>query len=484
MLFKKTLNTDLAEIKHYLSVSQNGSFEKIRPHIASAEILHIKDLLGEALFNRLDQWYNAEDSGSTSASASLSPSIVPSVALFGAFNQMSGAVEMEAEALNEGPDPAFWWYVDDMCVNASEGEPGYDGPVLGNHFNIPAQELADHTKIHCRVDGDLSNDMYVHYSIETGWTVTGVLEEEGSGSIIIVPDLMKLVPSLSLQGSGSTSASVESDAALAALFPLVQRALINFAYYVGADEYSLHITDAGIQIVTDETHKTAFQWQIEAIKSSWLNKAYLFSDVVLVYLESHMAYYPSWVSSDSFTERMDTLLYTTRLFNDAFHIKNSRRLFLALKPIIRSIESKYVAYTLSQEYYDSLLVLLKTSKLTAEDELILKKVRPAIAHLAMSEAITRFSIEIFPEGVYSNLVSSFITSSAKNPAQKFDKSVAIEKLLAEGLAEMQGVQLYLDANASASKYKTYFESSRFVDPTKTPNRSEFVNTPQKGICLI
>ena len=68
MLFKESLNIDLAEIKQYLSVSQNGSFAKMRPHIAAAEILYIKDLLGEALFNRLNEWYNSEDSGSLSAS--------------------------------------------------------------------------------------------------------------------------------------------------------------------------------------------------------------------------------------------------------------------------------------------------------------------------------------------------------------------------------------------------------------------------------
>ncbi|MCK9399615.1 MAG: hypothetical protein M0Q51_06425 [Bacteroidales bacterium] len=368
MLFKEAFNIDLAEIKQYLSVSQNGSFAKIRPHIAAAEILYVKDLLGEGLYNLLSEWYNSESSGSTSvsASASLSPSL-------------------------------------------------------------------------------------------------SVVPEE----------------------SGSTSQSqVETNEALTAILPLVQRVLINFAYYIGADEYSLHITDAGMQIVTDETHKTAFQWQVEAAKASWLNKAYLFSDVLLVHLESHKADYPTWVSSESFTETMDSLLYTTKLFNDAFHIRNSRRLFLALKPIIRSIESKYAAYTLSQEYYDSLLVLLKTSAHTAEDTAILKKIRPAIAHLAMAEAITRFSIEVFPEGVYSNLVSSFGTVSAKNPAGKLDKAVAIEKLQAEGLAEIKDVQIYLDVNASASKYKIYFDSSRYVNPTVTLHRSEFINSADKGICLL
>jgi hypothetical protein len=295
-------------------------------------------------------------------------------------------------------------------------------------------------------------------------------------------------PILEFSGSTSPSASSssfqETPAALAELLPLVQNALINFAYFIGADEIGLHITDAGIQIITDETHKQAFQWQVEAAKSSWLNKAYLFSDALLSFLESHKTDYPSWVSSDSFTEIMDSLLYTTRLFDDAFNIRKSRRLFLALKPIIRSIESRYAAYTLSQKYYDSLLVLQRTSALTAEDNIILKKIRPAIAYLAMSEAISRFSIDIFPEGVYSNLVSAFGTIAAKNPANRNDKAAVIENLTAGGLAEMQGVQQYLDANASASKYKLYFESSRYVDPSVTVNRSEFINSKDKGMLLI
>ena len=63
----------------------------------------------------------------------------------------------------------------------------------------------------------------------------------------------------------------------------------------------------------------------------------------------------------------------------------------------------------------------------------------------MSEAITRFSVEIFPEGVYSNLVSAFGTIMGKNPANKFDKAAAISSLAADGNAEIQAVQTYLDA---------------------------------------
>jgi hypothetical protein len=368
MLFKESLNIDLAEIKQYLSVSQNGSFSKMRPHIAAAEILYIKDLLGETLFNRLNDYYNSEESGSTSASASGPPT---------------------------------------------------KPPILGG-----------------------------------------------------------------TEYSGSTSGSIETEASLAALLPLVQNALINFAYYVGADEIGLHITDAGIQIITDETHKQAFQWQVEAAKSSWLNKAYLFSDVVLLFLEQHLEHFPSWRSSDAFTENMDSLLYTTGQFNDEFFIRNSRRLFLALKPVIRSIESKYAVPTLSQAYYNTLLTSMRSGTISADDQVILKKIRTAIAHLSMAEAITRFSVEIFPEGVYSNLVSAFGTILAKNPSNKFDKANAISSLTADGNAEIQAVQTYLDANASQVKYPLYFVSSRYKSPVTSPNRSEFKNDAAKGICLL
>ena len=112
------------------------------------------------------------------------------------------------------------------------------------------------------------------------------------------PPILECSGSTSL--SPSSSSSDETPAALAELLPLVQNALINFAYYIGADEMGLHITDAGIQIITDETHKQAFQWQVEAAKSSWLNKAYLFSDVVLQFLEQHISDFPTWKSSEAY----------------------------------------------------------------------------------------------------------------------------------------------------------------------------------------
>jgi len=488
MLFKESLNTDLAEIKQYLSVSQNGSFAKIQPHIAAAEILHIKDLLGEALFNRLNEWYNSEDSGSLSASLSASPSSSPpvrSVMLSGVPNQQTRDVQYTALASFEDATSIFY-------MKNGMAHPGFPYPFDWNDTQAAPGDVVYAVVSSSNVQTE-SNFLYVTQNENFELVVSMdevIIIDDPFGDMMFMQESKPPI----LEGSGSTSPSaslspsssfsVETSTALAELLPLVQNVLINFAYYIGADEIGLHITDAGIQIITDETHKQAFQWQVEAAKSSWLNKAYLFSDALLSFLESHKADYPSWVSSDSFTEIMDSLLYTTRLFDDSFNIRKSRRLFLALKPIIRSIESRYAAYTLSQEYYDSLLSLQRTSELTAEDNIILKKIRPAIAYLAMSEAISRFSIDIFPEGVYSNLVSAFGTIAAKNPANRNDKAAVIENLTAGGLAEMQGVQLYLDANASASKYKLYFESSRYVDPSVTVNRSEFINSKDKGMLLI
>jgi hypothetical protein len=476
MLFKESLNIDLAEIKQYLSISQNGSFAKMRPHIAAAEILYIKDLLGEALFNRLNDWYNSEESGSTSTSASFSSEPLLRSVLISAVPGVNLAT-FSLTPQNIVGDINTTWIVNMMAHPSSPGTPDLimENPKDGDQVYA----------ILSNIGGDVqSNYMYIHVSESGEITID-------QDQIIIIDDpfsMMSFTRPPILESSGSTSPSssilIETPEALAELLPLVQNALINFAYYIGADEIGLHITDAGIQIITDDTHKQAFQWQVEAAKSSWLNKAYLFSDVVLLFLEQHLEDFPSWQSSEAFTENMDCLLYTTGQFNDEFFIRNSRRLFLALKPVIRSIESKYAVPTLSQAYYYALLTSMRSGTISADDQVILKKIRAAIAHLSMAEAITRFSLEIFPEGVYSNLVSAFGTINARNPSNKFDKANAISSLTSDGNAEIQAVQTYLDAHASESKYPLYFASSRYKNPTNTPNRSEFVNSADKGILLL
>ncbi len=473
MLFKESLNIDLAEIKQYLSVSQNGSFAKMRPHIAAAEILYIKDLLGETLFKRLNEWYNSEESGSTSSSLSGSPAL-RSVIISGIPGENLATFSLTPQNIVGDIDTT--WIVNMMAHPSSHGTPDLiiENPKDGDQVYA----------ILSNIGGDVqSNYMYIHVAESGEITID---EDE----IIIIEDpfsMLMLKGEPILEGSGSTSTSgisIETPEALAELLPLVQNALINFAYYIGADEIGLHITDAGIQIISDETHKQAFQWQVEAAKSSWLNKAYLFSDVVLQFLEQHISDFPSWVNSEAYTENKDSLLYTTGQFNDEFFIRNSRRLFLAIKPVIRSIESKYAVPTLSQCYYDALLASIRSGSISADDQVILKKIRSAIAHLSMSEAITRFSVEIFPEGVYSNLVSAFGTIMGKNPANKFDKAAAISSLAADGNAEIQAVQTYLDLNASETKYPLYFASSRYKSPVTSPNRSEFKNDAAKGICLL
>jgi len=493
MLFKESLNIDLAEIKQYLSVSQNGSFAKMRPHIAAAEILYIKDLLGEALFNRLNEWYNSEDSGSLSASLSASPSVSPSaspssnppvrsVMLSGVPNQQTRDVQYTALASFEDATSIFY-------MKNGMAHPGFPYPFDWNDTQAAPGDVVYAVVSSSNVQTE-SNFLYVtqneNFELVVSMDEVIIIDDPFGGMMMFNAPILEgsgsTSPSASL--SSSSSLSMETSAALAELLPLVQNALINFAYYIGADEMGLHITDAGIQIISDETHKQAFQWQVEAAKSSWLNKAYLFSDVVLQFLEQHISDFPTWKSSEAYTETKDSLLYTTGQFNDEFFIRNSRRLFLALKPVIRSIESKYAVPTLSQAYYDALLTSIRSGSISSDDQVILKKIRAAIVHLSMSEAITRFSVEIFPEGVYSNLVSAFGTIMGKNPANKFDKAAAISSLAADGNAEIQAVQTYLDLNASLAKYPLYFASSRYKSPVDSPNRSEFKNDAAKGICLL
>lgn len=348
MLFSPEKNTNLTEIRQYITVSMAGDFDSLKPHIAAAELLYIKDLLGKSLYDRLTAHYSGSSSGSGSAS-----------------------------------------------------------------------------------------------------------------------------------GSGGVSASEDLDE----LLPYVQRPLILFAYHLGADELGVNISDQGIQIVSTDTHKQAFQWQVKGVKDSWINKAYIFTEELLEFLDENKTNYPEWASSQACTESKEFFILSAEQFNEYVWIGKSRRLYTLLKPIMRFVERRYIKATICQELYDKIKEEIRQGTTGDDNSKLLEWIRPAVAYHTMARAIKQLSIEVLPEGVLQTIIQGE-TLEEKKPAAGTEKAVAANTLIVDADSEIRSLQKYLDANASESKYKSYYESDCYQVPVSGQNRGEFQNDADKSFLLM
>jgi hypothetical protein len=279
-----------------------------------------------------------------------------------------------------------------------------------------------------------------------------------------------------VQASGGISGDYE------ALLKKVQLPLIYYAYYIAVPILNVQVSSSGIHIATTETKKTAFEWQVDQLRDSWLNTAHDFIEELLEFLEENASKYSEWGGSDARNEALSLFITSASMFNECYFINSSRRLYSALRPIIKSIEQKYIKGTIGEDMFDAIKLQIQASDGPDSDtQALLDIINPCVAHLTMARALSELSLEIIPNAIYENVVQ--VVSKAKQSGGVDKISILKSELVADGRAELKQLQDYLDANASATKYKEYFDSDLYTEPETGVVRGEFVNDATKGFFL-
>lgn len=277
-----------------------------------------------------------------------------------------------------------------------------------------------------------------------------------------------------LQSSGSGTSKMDN------LLTKVHRALALYALYLGIDEMSVSISSSGVQVIESDSHKQAPQYKVLNLKETWLARAHRHVDLMLKYLDENKADFSSYIPQET-----DLFIQNANQFQHIIDIRESRRLFLTLRPVIRSIEKKYIRPTLSPDYFDELKsALTASSELSSDDQAVIDLIVPALAHLSMARALQDISVDILDWGVFETAANSFDSVKGKQAANRERVAMMIEANQRDGEAELKELQEYLDTNASESKFKTYFDSDRYIGAGKDPvTRSEFENKIDNAIFI-
>ena len=126
------------------------------------------------------------------------------------------------------------------------------------------------------------------------------------------------------------------------LLEKIRKPLALYALWLGADEFGVSVSGQGIQVIESATHKTAPQYRVQNLKENWIRRANTALDLALKFIEENLDDYPAYIQQDS-----DLFIRTALEYNSEVDIRESRRVFVALKPIIRSVQNKYIRPTLS-----------------------------------------------------------------------------------------------------------------------------------------
>ena len=263
------------------------------------------------------------------------------------------------------------------------------------------------------------------------------------------------------------------------LLEMIRKPLALYALWLGADEFGVSISSQGIQVIETPTHKTAPQYRVQNLKENWIRRANTSLDLVLKFLDEHKEDYPGYEPQDA-----DLFIRGTLEFNSEVDIRESRRVFVSLKPIIRSVEKKYIRPTLSAELFDELKTAWKSDDdLTSSQIALLDLIRPALAHLTMARALLEISIDILDWGIFDTAGNTFANVSSKQASNKDRISIMAEANQRDGESELKALQQYLDEIASEDIYTAYFHSTRYAGKAIAETRNEFINKSDNSFFL-
>ena len=263
------------------------------------------------------------------------------------------------------------------------------------------------------------------------------------------------------------------------LLAMIRKPLALYALWLGADEFGVSISSQGIQVIESPTHKTAPQYRVQNLKENWIRRANTSLDLVLKFLDEHKEDYPGYVCQDA-----DLFIRGTLEFNSEVDIRESRRVFVSLKPVIRSVEKKYIRPALSAELFDELKEALQSDEgLAEEQKVLIGMIRPALAHLTMARALLEISIDVLDWGIFDTAGNTFANVSSKQASNKDRISIMAEANQRDGEAELKALQQFLDESASEDLYPAYFHSNRYAGKTNAETRNEFINKSDNSFFL-
>ncbi|MCA8830530.1 DUF6712 family protein [Hymenobacter pini] len=263
-----------------------------------------------------------------------------------------------------------------------------------------------------------------------------------------------------LEEQYSAGTTAGDDTLAGELLGLVQAPLVRLSVAGSLDEIQVSIDDTGIHIVSTGTEKTAFQWQIEALRKTLTRKGYLDLNVLLQWLEDNYTSSPelqAWATGASQYQRLQ-LLTSAPEFSRFENIQDSWPVFEALKPLIKKQELFILAPQLGYEFLDELRTQVRTRSLTPENEELLEQfIRPALASLTLARAVPELGLRLTGDGI-ELMVARIDTDNSKEADAGLDALLQARAFEAQRSADilLERMRQFLNQRASASRYATYF----------------------------
>lgn len=188
---------------------------------------------------------------------------------------------------------------------------------------------------------------------------------------------------------------------------LTRDALINFAAAAYADTGSMNITSTGIQEFHEQNQKPVRLEVLENFQKSKITTGHNKLERLLAYLElksESVSTFDTWKDSTAYTIRVEYPISSVEEFQKYVHIRDSRRVFLSLRPAMQRTLSMYIEPVLATSPVD-------LSGISPENKDKLQALlKPAFAHLSMANGVNEIAVVL---GKYDTILMFENASASK-----------------------------------------------------------------------
>lgn len=225
--------------------------------------------------------------------------------------------------------------------------------------------------------------------------------------------------------SPTSSDYSENDSALDLLNNLVmhiQRPLVFYAYEKYSAYSDLETSNAGRKMVVTDERKNPFEWMINKYDAGLIRDANTSADELIAFLDKNAASFSEWTNSDNFKLSKSLILNSAKDFNRVYPINNSGRFFIEVLPFIERIELFEIKPRLLSLKYDEVKSEILSMSLSDVNKQIVRLAHMAIVPKVMTEALMKFSINIFPEtviSVFKNYTQTLEVNIAKETVNQY-----------------------------------------------------------------
>lgn len=298
-------------------------------------------------------------------------------------------------------------------------------------------------------------------------TVLGAVNKNMSfGSILPYIEqaaLTHLVPVLGTEILAELEARLLEDdqtPAFVELLATVRRPLAYFALLEALPFLNVRIGDAGVLEATSANAAPTRQWSYQGVELATAKNAEVFLDAAVRYLETHQAAWPAWSTSEACTLRRGQLMPDAVTLSRYLNLQGSRRAYLAFQPFLERAENLYLRPMVSGDLLDVLKERLMGGVQTPQDTALLQRLRPALAQLALAEALPELSISMAGAGM-SVLTDSYVVKQRlSSPQEELERLAGRARTLADRY--VTELRQFLDRNVEA--YPEYQDSDAYTNP--------------------